>query len=78
MIDFARWEAVKILREKGVKFSLDEVWTSAARALRRRKPKSPAAGSPDAIKRSYARVEKRMRTDPFRYKRLTHLRVGNL
>ena len=75
MIDFARWEAVKILREKGVKFSLDEVWRSAARDLQ---PKSPAAGSPDAIKRSYARVEKRMRTEPFRYKRLTHIRVGNL
>jgi hypothetical protein len=78
MIDFARWEAVKILREKGVKFSLDEVWTSAARVLRHQKPKSPAAGSPDAIKKSYARVEKRMRMDPFRYKRLSHIRVGNL
>ncbi len=69
-IDHVRWHIVKKLRDKGVKFTDGEVFRVAAARL-----PSGAKCSAGVVRRSYYRVQRRMKSEPWRYYLPTHVRA---
>jgi hypothetical protein len=60
-IDHERWRVVKMLREHGVRFTDDEVFKQAADRLQ---PED--TGGAEAVRSSYRKVQKRMKSQPTR------------
>jgi hypothetical protein len=71
-IDYARWKAVRELREHRVPFTDGRVYEEATHRL-----DLEAAGGADAVRRSYQLVQKRVKTQPSRYFRLDYGRAMN-
>jgi hypothetical protein len=74
-IDLDRWEAVNFLRGRGIGFTnrrhggdLDTIFDKASQYVR-----GLAAGSAETIKKSYQRVQRRMKTEPWRYRHLNRV-----
>lgn len=70
--DFARWKAVKELREHKIPFTDGRVYEEAARYL-----DEAFGGGSDSVRRSYLRVQKRMKSQPGRYISLDYVRAMN-
>lgn len=71
-IDYARWKAVRELREQGVPFTDGKVYEAARWGL-----DPDGAPGVDAVRRSYLLVQKRMKTQPSRYFHLDYGRAMN-
>ena len=69
MVDFDRYECVHECREHGVTW--EDVYVRVAEVL----AGTRSAGSPDTIRGSYRRVNKRMKTEPYRYRMFRYVKV---
>ncbi len=72
MVDFDRYECVLEGREHGVTW--EDVYVRVAERL----ADTRSAGSPDTIRGSYRRVNKRMKTEPYRYRVFRYVKVQGL
>ena len=71
-LDLDRWKTVRMLREHGVRFTDGKVYEEAVRYLGSEVPVEA-----DTIRKSYLRVQKRMKSQPSRYSPLTYVRAVN-
>ncbi len=71
-IDYERWRVVKMLREHQVRFTDGEVYEKAASWLQ-----PDDTGGAEAVRSSYRKVQKRMKSQPSRYAPLKYGRVLN-
>ena len=76
MIDYDRWHAVTFLHSRGIGFTnrkhggdLDTLFDKAAQYLT-----GTSSGTAETIRKSYLRVQKRMKTEPWRYQVFRHIR----
>ena len=72
MVDFDRYECVLEHREHGVTW--EDVYERVTETLE----DTRSAGRPDTIRGSYMRVNKRMKTEPYRYRIFRYVKVQGL